>query len=319
MPSELFQMSKSVSRNRNPGPDAVLESAVVRMLARRLILAVFALTATLWAAAPQAVPAPAAGSQSAAPAPAANPPIWTAAPQQPQPPPAPEQMPATPPQVSYRNGQLSIVARNSTLRDVLTAVGSATGAHIDMPPGAGNERIFAQVGPGPARDVVASLLADSPMDYIILGSNTAPGGIANITLTASEGGPAQAPPPSSPAQAGQPAQAYQPPEPAEEENAEPDASEPEPAAPPQPEPAAPAQNMPEPGPVVPGTVGQPPDMQPATNPNPQAGTAPTNSNQGTGTPQVKTPEQLLQELQRMQQLQQQQQQQQQQRIPHPPQ
>lgn len=255
---------------------------------RCLTFAIFALAGTLWSQArpPRTRrPGPKTPAAAAQPAPVMP---QQEAPAPPPPPPTPEQMPPTAPQVSYHNGQLSIVARNSTLRDILTAVGAQTGAHVDIPAGMGSERIVAAVGPGPARDVVASLLADSPMDYIILGSPTTPGAIASIMLTPTEAGPAGAPPAAQGAQPGQPFRAAPPPP--EDENQE---SEPEPEAQvPQPLPPPQAQ---EPGPVVPGTVGQPPDMQPQQQ-NPQ------------GTPQVKTPEQLLQELQRMQQQQQQQQQ-----------
>jgi hypothetical protein len=154
---------------------------------------------------------------------------------------------------------------------------------VDIPSGVGNERIMAQIGPGPARDVVASLLADSPLDFIILGS-AAPGGIASIMLTPTQAGPAS----------GTPTQAAvnRAPTPPPEDESE---AEPEPIPPPMPPQQAPV----EPGQVVPGTVGQPPNME--TQPQPQA--------QPGGASQVKTPEQLLQELQRMQQQQQQQQQQ----------
>src|SRR6266851_5188228 len=49
------------------------------------------------------------------------------------PPPTPEQGPSSPPEVNYQGGQLVIVARNSTLGDVLTAAKRKTGAAVDMP------------------------------------------------------------------------------------------------------------------------------------------------------------------------------------------
>lgn len=248
---------------------------------RCLIFAIFALAGTLAAQAP-----PPRTRPNAAPAVVQPAPVVPQEPVPPPPPPTPEQMPPTPPQVTYTNGQLSIVARNSTLRDILSAVGAQTGAHVDIPAGLGNERVVAQVGPGPARDVVASLLADSPLDYIILGSNNVPGAIASIMLTPTEGGAASPPPAGQPAQSAQP---FRPPPSPDDDSAE---QEPEPQQPPQPMP--PQAQPQEPGPVVPGSVGQPPNMEPQQNPqNPS---------------QVKTPEQLLQELQRMQQQQQQQQQ-----------
>ena len=71
----------------------------------------------------------------------------------PQPPPAPltpEQMPPTPPQVTYQNGLLTIDAKNSTLSQVLRAVQAQTGASVEMPSSAANERVMMQVGPGRA-------------------------------------------------------------------------------------------------------------------------------------------------------------------------
>ena len=63
---------------------------------------------------------------------------------------------AVPPQVTYENNELTIVAPNSTLADILRAVKKLTGAEIDVP--AAPERVVTRLGPGPARDVVADLL-----------------------------------------------------------------------------------------------------------------------------------------------------------------
>src|SRR5437016_14619714 len=74
------------------------------------------------------------------------------APQPPPPPPPPptlEQMPASAPQVFFRNGQLTVVARNSTLGDILRAVHTQTGASVDVPSNA-TERVVSNLGPGPA-------------------------------------------------------------------------------------------------------------------------------------------------------------------------
>ncbi|MGA9815069.1 MAG: hypothetical protein WBQ64_19970, partial [Terriglobales bacterium] len=77
------------------------------------------------------------------------------APAPPPPPPTPEQMPAVPPQVHYSQGQLTIVAENSTLADILRAVRAQTGAAVEVPPNA-TERVVTHLGPGPARDVLAA-------------------------------------------------------------------------------------------------------------------------------------------------------------------
>jgi len=201
------------------------------------------------------------------------------APEIPQPPPTPEEMPATPPKVSMSAGQLSIIAENSTLGDVLNAVKKVTGAAVDAPNSATNERIVVSLGPGQPQEVLHQLLAGSKFDYIILGSPTNAAAIDKIILTPRSGaGGANGPMTAGASQPGPP-RGYQPPEMPDQGDNDEEAAQPEPT--PQPEetqqpPAAGAQ-QPEPG-----QNGQP--------------TADQNQQQG-----PKSPEQLLQELQRMQQ------------------
>src|SRR5271169_722900 len=100
------------------------------------------------------------------------------------PPPTLEEQPPTPPQVSYRNGQLSIDSRNATLSQVLHSVQTQTGASVDIPPGAGSERVVASLGPGKPRDVLASLLNGSKFNYVILGEANNPGAVQKVILMA---------------------------------------------------------------------------------------------------------------------------------------
>jgi hypothetical protein len=93
-----------------------------------------------------------------------------------------EQMPATPPQVSYRNGELTIVAQNSTLGDILRAVHAETGALVDVP-GNPTDRVVSQFGPGPPRDVLAKLLNGTHFNYVMLGSATNPNELARVILS----------------------------------------------------------------------------------------------------------------------------------------
>src|SRR3984957_8275495 len=76
---------------------------------------------------------------------------------------------AVPPQVSYANNQLTIVAPNSTLADILKAVRKQTGAEIDVP--SANDRVVTHLGPGAAREVMADLLDGSRFNYVLLGSD----------------------------------------------------------------------------------------------------------------------------------------------------
>ena len=142
----------------------------------------------------------------------------------PAPPLRPEQMPATPPQVAFRNGQLTITAQNSTLGDILRAVRNQTGAAVDVPANA-TERVVGNFGPGPARDVLSSLLNGSHFNYVLMGSATNPDALEHVILTV-KSGPEQPAAASATASATPPAPAEnvemttedQAPDPAEENN-----------------------------------------------------------------------------------------------------
>lgn len=112
-------------------------------------------------------------------------PAYTPAPLQPLP---LEQVPAVAPRVHYEGGELTIVAHNSTLSDVLKQVKEQTGADLDIPPNA-NERVVADLGPGPARAILAELLNGTHFNYVMVGSSTDPTAIQSIVLTPRTGGP----------------------------------------------------------------------------------------------------------------------------------
>jgi hypothetical protein len=103
-------------------------------------------------------------------------------------PPAPtlQQMPSRPPTVTYHNGQLSIVAHNATLREILEMVRSQTGATIDIPPGA-NERVVVRLGPGPAPQVLAALLTGSDFNFVVLSSDRDSQAVAVVVLSPKTG------------------------------------------------------------------------------------------------------------------------------------
>jgi hypothetical protein len=93
------------------------------------------------------------------------------------------------PQVTYDEGQLTIVAENVPLSAVLDAVRRVMGANIEMPPGAANQIIWARSGPGPARRVLRDLLDGTELDYVIQASETDVDGVRSVLLTArSKGG-----------------------------------------------------------------------------------------------------------------------------------
>ena len=101
----------------------------------------------------------------------------------PAPPPTPGQMPPNPPGIAYDNGQLTIVAENSTMADILSAVSAVIGAKIDVPASAGVERVWIQLGPGPTRSVLAQLLSGTDLDFAIQASDTDPTQVQSVLLT----------------------------------------------------------------------------------------------------------------------------------------
>ena len=208
------------------------------------------------------------------------------APQTAEPPPTLEQTPPTPPQVTYNNGQLTIISQNATLSQVLRSVQLQTGASIEMPSGASSERVVGQLGPGQPRDVLNSLLNGTKFNYIIMGVAGNPGAVQKVILTT--------PKSASTVNTAQNNAAPSPEEPEDEENY----SEPEPQPPQAPPPPVPPRMRH--GPVMPGSLPEAIN-QPQQQPQP----TPDNSGDNPQPSVAKTPEQLLQELQEMQQQQQQ--------------
>jgi hypothetical protein len=185
-----------------------------------------------------------------------------------------DSIPAVPPQVSYSNGQLTIVALNSSLADILRAVRKQTLAEMDIPATA-TERVVTHLGPGPAREIVADLLNGSRFNYVLLGSASDATLLTKIVLVAKAGNDAPA------AANGQP---------------------PEQGA------AAANPNVNMAAQAEPPDTPDPPDADAAEENTDDADAADADQPAATGDqPAVKTPQQMLQEMQQRQlQLQQQQ-------------
>lgn len=96
----------------------------------------------------------------------------------------PAEMPAKPPKVICKEGQLTIEADNSTMASVFAAIHGCIGIAIDLPSGASSTRIFATLGPGPVNQVLQSLISSTDMDYVIQLSDTEADKIQAIFLTA---------------------------------------------------------------------------------------------------------------------------------------
>jgi hypothetical protein len=84
--------------------------------------------------------------------------------------------------VTYLNDELTIKARNVPLIDVLNAVGRQTGAQLDISSVDGHEPIVANLGPGPAREVLASLLNSRGLNYAMGGSADDPKALGQVFI-----------------------------------------------------------------------------------------------------------------------------------------
>ena len=78
--------------------------------------------------------------------------------------------PKPPMEVTFQNGLLRIHTERATLAQVLFEVQRQTGAEIAIPAGAESEEIVVELGPAPAREVLAALLNGSRYNFIFVGN-----------------------------------------------------------------------------------------------------------------------------------------------------
>jgi AMIN domain len=71
--------------------------------------------------------------------------------------------------VTFANGMLRIHSEKATLAQVLYEVQTQTRAEIAIPAGAEQEEVISDLGPAPAREVLAALLNGSPYNFIFVG------------------------------------------------------------------------------------------------------------------------------------------------------
>ncbi len=183
----------------------------------------------------------------------------------------PSEMPPVPPQVTFRNGLLTVNAVNSTLSSLLAVIRNKTGIEFEGAELAGQDRVAVAIGPASEGEVLAHILSGSSLDYVVMGRPDSPAIVQKVLLsrrTRPGAGPTVA--------NGQPT-----PHPNGQQEGDEEAPDENAVDPDQPQDTAvqapPVQQQPE------GQQQQQPDQQ----------------QQQTGQP--KTPEQLLQELKEMQQ------------------
>ena len=148
--------------------------------------AVLVLLAASWVQAQNTPTSNSIGKNKPSPAVSAVPPQEVAPPPvvPPPPPPTVEQKPPQPPSVAWDGKLLAIDADNSTLAAILVAVRERTGASIEVPGAASGERVFVHLGPGPARDIISSLLYGTSFDYILEAAEDDPDTLRKVVLTA---------------------------------------------------------------------------------------------------------------------------------------
>jgi hypothetical protein len=178
-------------------------------------------------------------------------------------------------EVTYSGRKLEVTADNSSLNQILRQIARATGMKITG--GVADERVYGKYGPGPAAQVLNSLLDGTGSNIFLRGADRDTPG--ELILTPRNGGPT----PPNPSAAGFDDSAD---EPATAQQAVP--AVPAPAAPP-------VAAAPVVAPADPGAVPPPP-------PPPAAGTtdAPPAPPSDTASPNgVKTPQQIYEELQKL--------------------
>jgi hypothetical protein len=144
-------------------------------------------------------------------------------------------------EVSFKDGLLAIRSNKASLSEVLYAVHQHTGADIAVPAGAEQERVAADIGPGPAAEVLAHLLNGSRFNFLIVNSASDARVLDRVILSPRGGGAMSQALASAPAEDSGTDEATQP------------QAAPEPAPPPSP---APARQL---------APGNPPDTNPQEN------------------------------------------------------
>lgn len=155
-------------------------------------------------------------------------------------------MPPVPPQVTYRDGLLTVQAVNSTLGSLLQTIRNKTGIQFE---GAENaeERVAVTAGPAPEGEVLASIFNGSSYDYLVIGREDDPAIVQRVILTPRGHANAQAISPPRP----QPQVQQEPDEEVPDEQVDADQPEDTPADPPQVRPPPTAQEEPQSTPPTP--------------------------------------------------------------------
>lgn len=123
---------------------------------------------------------------SSAPAGNPNPVAQTAAPTATSAPvPArPVDAPPVPPEVTFRDGMITLTAPNSSLASVLSAISAKTGIEFEGADLGAADRLALSIGPAPEADVLSAIFDGGRFDYVALGKPDSPAIVQRVILTA---------------------------------------------------------------------------------------------------------------------------------------
>jgi hypothetical protein len=93
-----------------------------------------------------------------------------------------EVVPHIPPEVTYTDGSLRIVARQARLAEVLDAIRAETGAVVSVNPEIAEQPVSIKLGPATLLSVINDLLQATDCNYVVMGSPDRPSGIRVAVL-----------------------------------------------------------------------------------------------------------------------------------------
>jgi len=96
----------------------------------------------------------------------------------------PVDAPPVPPEVTFRDGMITLTAPNSSLASVLSAIRSKTGIEFEGADLGAADRLALSIGPASEADVLSAILDGSRFDYVALGRPDNPAIVQRVILTA---------------------------------------------------------------------------------------------------------------------------------------
>lgn len=102
----------------------------------------------------------------------------------------PVYVPPVPPEVTFRDGMITLTAPNSSLASVLSAISSKTGIEFEGADLGAADRMALSIGPAPEADVLSAIFDGWRFDYVALGKPDNPAIVQRVILTAKGSVPA---------------------------------------------------------------------------------------------------------------------------------